>query len=434
MQSGKIIFSESRGTIPHSRPLLDDEEDFRAVMAVLNSGRLAQGEAVAALEEDFVRFLEPPHRELSGGNDKPASAPAIAVSELPAGKEFHPAPAARAGGAHDDYAGTGDAAGKAAKGPEEQTPPTAPAQAAGSFGAVAVSSGTAALHLTLLALGIGAGDEVIIPSYACVALWHAVRYTGAEPVLADSETETFNIYAADVKRRRTVKTRAVIVPHLFGQSADLRELIALGIPVIEDCAQSLGCCYQGRPTGSWGTAAVFSFYATKVIAAGEGGLIASRDARLIEKVRDLRDYDEKESLNLRFNYKLTDIQAALARSQFSKLPSLIDRRLMIARRYDHVLLGAGREPPPRKDGRGHIFFRYVFLHDAATTFLSAMEERGVTCRRPVFRPLHHYLQRPGYEATEYIWEHAVSVPLYPGLSEEEIAAVAGALKSSLPVQ
>jgi len=284
--------------------------------------------------------------------------------------------------------------------------------------------------LTLLALGVGKGDEVIIPSYACAALWHAVCAAGATPVLADCTEDTYNISAADAKKRLTERTRAVIAPHLFGQAADLDALLALGVPVIEDCAQSLGSTYRNRPTGGFGVAAVFSFYATKVIAAGEGGMVVSRDERLIARIRDLRDYDEKDDLSLRFNAKLTDLQAALALSQLGKLPAFIARRRTIAARYDRVWTQLASPAARRRDDRDHIFFRYVVLAAAAEKLMAAMGKRGVVCRRPVFRPLHHYLGLPGFATTEKIWQHAVSIPLYPGLTEEEIVTVETALAES----
>lgn len=297
-------------------------------------------------------------------------------------------------------------------------------------GAVAVSSGTAALHLALLALGVGAGDEVILPSYVCTALWHAVRYTGATPVLADIEADAFNLSALDVMPRLTKKTRAVIVPHMFGQSADIDQLLNLGIPVIEDCAQSLGSHYRGQPTGTFGVAAIFSFYATKVIAAGEGGMVVSRDRNLIDRIRDMRDYDEKDTLATRFNYKLTDLQAALGMSQLKKLPVFIARRQDIARRYDRVLREAGLPPPVNKPDRDHSYFRYVFLLDSMECFLNDMGRQGVICRRPVFRPLHDYLEQTGFEVTNRVWRYAVSVPIYPGLTDEEIETVASLLSNT----
>jgi len=376
--------------ITHSRPCLGDD-DAAAVLKVLKSGRLVQGEMVAALEAAFVRLM--------AGEETNAKFP------VPGGRGRNPASIS----GNESH--------------EIRCPRNDPPSPARPFHGAAVSSGTMALHLTLLALGIGRDDEVVIPSYVCASLWHAVRAAGATPVLEDCDGETFNISADDVEKLITDRTRAIIAPHLLGQAADLENLLGLGVPVIEDCAQSLGGAYRNRPTGGFGAAAVFSFYATKVIAAGEGGMVVSRDDRLIARIRDIREYDEKDDLSLRFNGKLTDLQAALALSQLGKLPAFIARRRAIARRYDRVLKLHGLKPPRCRDDRDHIFFRYVILVDEAEAFIAAMGKRGVTCRRPVYRPLHRYLGLPGFEATEKTWRHAVSIPLYPGLTDEEIAAV-----------
>jgi len=383
--------------ITHSRPCLGDD-DAAAVLKVLKSGRLVQGETVAALEAAFVRLM--------------AVQEDNSIIPDPDGLERNPNSTSY--NIIDEVNCLGN---------DSPTPLRA-------YQAAAVSSGTTALHLTLLALGIGKGDEVVIPSYVCTALWHAVRAAGATPVLADCDADTFNISADDVEKLITDRTRAVIAPHLLGQAADLENLLGLGVPVIEDCAQSLGGAYRNRPTGGFGVAAVFSFYATKVIAAGEGGMVVSRDDRLIARIRDIREYDEKDDLSLRFNGKLTDLQAALALSQLGKLPAFIARRRAIARRYDRVLKLHGLKPPRCRDDRDHIFFRYVILVDEAEAFIAAMGKRGVTCRRPVYRPLHRYLGLPGFEATEKTWRHAVSIPLYPGLTDEEIAAVETALEET----
>ncbi|MBM4272745.1 MAG: DegT/DnrJ/EryC1/StrS aminotransferase family protein, partial [Deltaproteobacteria bacterium] len=200
----------------------------------------------------------------------------------------------------------------------------------GVRGGVAVSSGTAALHLALLSLNTGSGDEIIIPDFVCTAPLNAIRYTGAVPVIADIDPLTYNIDVGDLKKRLTKKTKAIIIPHMFGLPADMEEILSLGIPVIEDCAQSLGSRYRDSCTGRLGTLSIFSFYATKMIATGEGGMVLSDDESLLEKIRDLRDYDEKELYTVRYNYKMTDFQAAFGISQLKKLFSFIKRRKEIA--------------------------------------------------------------------------------------------------------
>ncbi|MBW2344824.1 MAG: DegT/DnrJ/EryC1/StrS family aminotransferase [Deltaproteobacteria bacterium] len=293
----------------------------------------------------------------------------------------------------------------------------------------AVSSGTAALHLSLISLGIGHVSEVIIPSYVCTALLNAIHYVRATPVLVDIEPDTYNISAEQVEKAVSKKTGAVIVPHMFGLPADMDAILSLGIPVIEDCAQSVGAKFRGRHVGSFGTMSIFSLYATKMLCGGEGGLILSDDSDLIALARDLRDYDEKETYTPRYNYKLTDIQAALGESQLKRLPSFIRKRREIVGLYNAGLEGVVPRIPAAPEGREHVFYRYVILIDDPTGFIDKMQEKGIMCRRPVFKPLHRYLDLSGYEVTEEVWSKAVSIPIYPSLTEQEAHRIVDAIRT-----
>ena len=297
--------------------------------------------------------------------------------------------------------------------------------------AVAVSSGTAALHLSLLSLGIGHGSEVIIPSYVCTALLNAIHYVRATPVLVDIDPDTYNIKVDNIKEAINDKTKAIIVPHMFGLSADIESVVSLGIPVIEDCAHSVGAKFKGGYTGSFGLISILSFYATKMLGAGEGGMVLSNDLYIANIIRDLRDYDEKKTYTLRYNYKLTDIQAALCESRLKKLPSSIERRKEIAQIYNDNLEGAGVNLPVVPEGREHIYYRYVLLLEDSLRFIEEMRERGIECRRPVFYPLHMYLKLNGYPITDDVWEKAVSIPIYPSLKREEVNSIAEAIKAIL---
>jgi dTDP-4-amino-4,6-dideoxygalactose transaminase len=220
---------------------------------------------------------------------------------------------------------------------------------------------------------------------------------------------------------------------MFGQPADLDALGALGVPVVEDLALALGSRRHGRRAGSFGTLAVCSFYATKMMATGEGGMVLGSDEVLLADVRDLRAMDEKEDFRVRFNYKMTDMQAALGLSQLRKLTTFIARRREIADLYNDVLCRLGLPVPCAPGECEPVWHRYVLLLDGdAEPFIEEMKRRGVECRRPVFRPLHRYLGLSGYEATEDVWRRAVSVPLYPALTGAEVDAVAKALRSVLP--
>ncbi len=294
---------------------------------------------------------------------------------------------------------------------------------------VAVSSGTAAIHLSLIALGIGREDEVIIPSYVCPAILNAVMYVNAVPVIADINRSTFNIDADDLKKRITKKTRAIIVPHMFGLAAEIDRIISFGIPVIEDCAQSIGALYQDHYTGTFGVCSIFSFYATKMLATGEGGMVLSDDDGLSKIIRELRDYDEKDLYSVRYNYKMTDIQAALGISQLKKVSSFIERRRKIADLYNSTLQKKTFSIPEVSGERKHIYYRYVLLLDNASGFIKEMKRKGIECKRPVFKPLHRYLGLSGYPVTEEIWNKAVSIPIYPSLRDEEVNRITEGLVS-----
>jgi dTDP-4-amino-4,6-dideoxygalactose transaminase len=303
------------------------------------------------------------------------------------------------------------------------------ARTLGTSGAVAVSSGTAALYLALRALKVGPGDEVLLPSYVCAALWHAIHAAGATARLVDVDPETFNLDPDDARRRLRRRTKAVIVPHLFGLPADLKELLALGPPVIEDCAQTLGVSYRDRPVGSFGAVAVCSFYATKLIAAGEGGMVAGASSTLLDRVRDGRTCDEQLRFIPSFNFKMSGLHAALGLSQLGRLPAILARRRRIARRYDRALAGLPWRRPAIPADRGHAYYRYVVRipggTDRVTTQLLAV---GVTARRPVFKPLHRYLKLSGFPATDRLWREALSLPISPGLTDRELQQVLSAIE------
>jgi len=288
--------------------------------------------------------------------------------------------------------------------------------------AVSTGSGTAALHLSLLAMGVGPGDEVILPSYVCSALLNAVNYTGASPILAEIASGTYNLDAADLKKRVSKRTRAIIVPHLFGLAADLESIRALGVPVIEDCAQAAGTTYDGRFAGTIGQAAVFSFYATKVITTGEGGMVVCRSTKIADRIRDLKSYDRKEDYKIRFNYKMTDIQAAMGLVQLAKLEDFIRRRKTIAEKYRKAFSAYNLMLPPV--GQGHIYYRYVLgLKCDPTPWIQAMSRLGIVCDRPIFLPLHRHLGLQGYPLTDEAWQKSLSIPIYPDLTVEKINRV-----------
>lgn len=288
-------------------------------------------------------------------------------------------------------------------------------------GGVATSSGTAALHLALLALRVGPGTEVLVPSYTCVAVLHAVHMTGAQPRIVDSEPYGVNMWAHDAARHVTPAARAVILPHMFGQVAAVEAIRELGVPIIEDCAQALGARRQGKPVGTMGDLTILSFYATKMITTGEGGMVLSRRADVLADVRDRRDYDARHDYRLRFNYKMSDLQAALGRSQLRKLDRFLHRRRVLTRHYYGALDGVAPAYTPPDDESG--CYRYVIRVSDVDGFITAMRENGVECKRPVFRPLHALMNGSVCPHAEQVFRCAVSLPLYPSLSDDVAAAI-----------
>lgn len=299
----------------------------------------------------------------------------------------------------------------------------------GTKNGVATNSGTSALHLALAALGVKEGDEVIIPSYVCTAPLNAINYLRAIPVLVDIDPRSFNLDVRKLTNCITKKTKAIIVPHLFGLPADMDEILSIGIPVIEDVAQALGATYRRRNIGSLGVLSIFSFYATKVITTGEGGMVLSESEELLEKVRDLRDYDKKQDYKIRYSYKITDFQAALGISQLERLPLFLKKRKDTALKYSKWLKELPIILPIQPTDRDHIFYRYVVqVEGDLNKYIRLLRERGISCERPVYRPLHHYLNLDNFPETDKVWNTALSIPLYPSLKEEEVERIVGTVR------
>jgi len=317
--------------------------------------------------------------------------------------------------------------GQLAQGEQVRRFEEAVARFCGRRGAVATSSGTSALHLSLLALDVGPDDDVLLPSYTCVALLHAVRHVGATPRFVEIDPETYNLCPDDARRALTRRTRAIIVPHMFGLAADMAEMVGWGVPILEDCAQAIGATHRGRQVGSIGAIGVYSFYATKVLTTGEGGMLVADDERLLQRARDARDYDGRATLAMRFNYKMTEMQAALGLSQLRRLPAFLSRRQAVAVRYAQRLRGLPVRVPVVPPARTHIFYRYVVGVDGAASLAERLCRRGIESKPPVFRPLHRYFGAPGFALTEEAMGTALSLPIHPSLRDADVDTVADAL-------
>ena len=290
---------------------------------------------------------------------------------------------------------------------------------------VAVSSGTAAIYLALKALGVKKGDAVIIPSYVCTALLNAVLHADAIPALCDVDPATGNMGMQNVKKVLRKNTRAIIVPHMFGYPASAAGIAALGVPVIEDCAQCVGATIGNRRVGSMSQVSIFSFYANKLIAAGEGGMVATSDPKIARKIKESREYDNRNTYAPSFNFKLSDVHAAIARQQLEKLPAMIKKRRSTAHQYCRRFSALSHtiQMPIEEKGHGPVYYRFVVRASSGPmrdAIMKKMDQAGISCRRPVFKPLHRYLNKSGFPGAEDIFLKALSLPVYPGLNSQQI--------------
>ncbi len=310
--------------------------------------------------------------------------------------------------------------------------------------AVAVSSGTSALHLALLAAGVGPEDEVIVPALTFVATANAVTYTGARPVFADVDRQTWTLDPADVMRRLTHRTRALVPVHLYGQPADMDPLLAIardrGLIVIEDAAEAHGARYKGRQVGGLGDAGCFSFFGNKIISTGEGGMLVSNDAKLARAAALLRNHAADRDVPylhraIGFNYRLSNLQAAVGCAQLEDLEVVLARKRRIARAYSLRLARVpGVSLPPEAPWAENIHWMYsVLIEDdfglTRDAVMHALKARGIETR-PFFVPLH---RQPPYDSSEprpiaeEIARRGINLPSGPTLSEMDIETVCAAL-------
>jgi dTDP-4-amino-4,6-dideoxygalactose transaminase len=284
---------------------------------------------------------------------------------------------------------------------------------------VATNSGTNALYLALRALDVKEGDEVILPSYICGSVLNAVSYCRATPIVVDINEDDYNISFEQTKNKITEKTKAIILPHMFGNPVkDIEKFLELRVPIIEDCAMSIGAEHNGKKIGNFGEISIFSFYATKMIASGVGGMVLTSDEKIYSRFLDLMQYDNRENFDESYNYKMSDLQAALGLSQLKKLDSFVRKRKEIASRYNHLLENGNSEFNLPKTGE-NIFFRYIIqCRDKETdidTFIEQIRKRGVDVAKPIYKPLHNYLALPDrdFPNTAKAYKTAISIPIYP---------------------
>lgn len=296
--------------------------------------------------------------------------------------------------------------------------------------AVAVSSGTAALHMALLSLSISAGDEVICPSYTCTAICNAIMYTGATPILADCrydvESMDYHIDFEDVRGKLTERTKAIIVPHMFGTVVDMNPFFETGIPVIEDGTLSLGATRNGVQSGQSGTIAVFSFHETKMISAISGGVILTDDPELYHNMLSrLESTDHHKAFSVRYNYEMPAVHAALASNQLRKLNKFIQMRRATAALYNERLSPYRDRVTLPNLSSENVFFRYMMELPASiapATMLNYCASEHIQLGRGVYPPLHQYLNEgdaTAYPNTNRAVNSLVSIPIHPSVTESE---------------
>jgi len=296
----------------------------------------------------------------------------------------------------------------------------------GADGAVAVGSGAAALVLALHSLGIGRGDEVILPTYVCAAVLEAVLSVDAVPVLCDVG-ESWVMTSTDAARCVSGRTRAIIAPHMYGIFSDIASLRPLGVPIIEDCAQAVGA--EGTQHLA-GDIAVLSFHPTKCLTSGEGGIAISSDPDTLGRMRTYRDGGGGE-FSTRLFSPISDIAAALAISQANRYGEMLRRRKEIAQHYTNVLERCAPDSLNRTALRNSMFFRFpVRIKGGLESCQIAFRQRGIHVRRGVDVLLHRKMQLSDYlfpTAVE-LFKSTVSIPIYPALSQEQELRCVDAMK------
>lgn len=321
--------------------------------------------------------------------------------------------------------------------------------------AVACSNGTVALHLAVESLGIGFGDEVIVPSFSMVATSNSVIYAGAKPVFVDSELRTWNIDPEKIEEKITTRTKAIIVVHTYGHPCDMERIMRIArknnLYVIEDAAEAHGAIYKGKKIGSLGDVAAFSFYSNKILTAGEGGMVITNNKEAAEKAKAKRNHCFSKTRfihdDLGYNYRITNIQAAIGLAQLEKADEYVNARIMNAQKYNSLLKNAdGITLPPYSKDVKNVYWMYGILIDkekygmTAKELMAALGKEGIDTRA-FFYPLNKqpfYIENkkkdprfPEYKDdcpnAEFLWNNGLYLPSSSNLTEEEIRTVCNAI-------
>ena len=315
--------------------------------------------------------------------------------------------------------------------------------------AIATNNGTTALHLALVACGIGEGDEVIVPTLTYVATANAVRYCNATPVLVDNDPRTFNIDVELVEAAITDRTKAIIPVHLYGHPVDMDPLRKIadehGILIIEDAAEAIGAEYHGRRTGGLGNAATFSFFGNKIITTGEGGMVTTNDDELAARLRILRGQGMDPERRywfpvIGYNYRMTNVAAAIGLAQMERIDTHLKRRKEIAEIYDGLLerISDFVERPHIEPWAEPSYWMYVILLKDSVSrsrddVMAAMDRMGIETR-PVFYPMHvmpPFFEEKHYPNAELCSGRGINLPTHGRLTAEDVERVVSALEKAV---
>jgi perosamine synthetase len=317
------------------------------------------------------------------------------------------------------------------------------AEKIGSSFAASVSNGTVAIHVALEALGIGPGDEVIVPTFTYIASVNAITYTGATPIFVDSDTTSWQMDMKDVLQKITPKTKAIMAVHLYGYSCDLDTLLDIckthHLLLVEDCAESFGTYYKNKHTGTFGDIASFSFFGNKTITTGEGGMVVTNNPELHERVVHLKGQGLAKNREywhdiIGYNYRMTNICAAIGLAQLEQADDFITKKIQIAQWYKkyittpHILL-----PEEKSHIRNSYWMCSLVVKDEKNRdgLRKHLSEQGIETR-PFFHPAHImpiYLKNESYPGAEMLGRCGINVPSYPGLHEEDVKYIANSINS-----
>lgn len=308
--------------------------------------------------------------------------------------------------------------------------------------AVGVSSGTSAILLSLMALGIGTGDEVIVPAHTFIATATPAIFLGGRPVYADIDPETYTIDPADIRNKISPRTKAIIPVHLYGHPCDMDSINKLakkhGLFVIEDACQAHGATYKGHKAGSLSDVACFSFYPSKnMTVLGDGGMVTTNNEELAKKIRMLADHGRTEKYIhelLGLNFRMSEIHAAIGREQLRHVTAWNDRRREIAARYDDLLRDLEVVTPVEKEWARHVYHMYVIRVKQRDKLASYLQEKGIQTGIHYPVPLH---RQPCVRSdihlpvTEKYVDEILSLPMHPQLTNDEVQYVASNIREFL---